>query len=690
MTHASFPLRKTLARGALVLAGLLGACSSDASICADDETGTCLESVELTYLNVAYDLSRPVYVNNRVPIEFGITATGPTGAETRDVAVSFSFVEAEPLDPANPVECGSSATVLEIVGDGEEHVFYGYVWPTTVCAELAGRPANLRVDFDGGDEAEDLPSGLEHPSVLFRESEQNAAPNRACRKTADPSAADPGRGCVYVVDLQPTPENEDGALIDVRYSDFVPSSSVAVLPDVAPDAEPLPSLLVESTLVVNGRDPYVAAVAPGDVPPELEEDLPGITDELLFGASPDDLDAFTALPGRAVLRFELAPVGDEGFLPLTVGTDAGRVDEVVIEELLPGTPNTFAHELFAEGDTRAALDEGGAWAGVSDFTLRACFEADFAQAGNEGDGDASDCRTSTIVLVREPPRASAASSIGFDAEISRSVGGDRLNLSTTLFTQNSLDRTGASSRIEGNVSIGGQLGRSFSIDVARAFGQANLGVEPGSSGYEVGVDAFLDRIYTFAENSSDEIVHEEEFSAARSFAFPGLGFGFGPVRVGFSFELGGEVSLGTVDALELSVDPDTCAEIVGGEDTLEVCGAISRTVTPGFAFTAAIEGGVDIRIARAGVRAELRIVDTAFPLRAALGFGIGSDGDFSVIGSANWQLELTLIQGTVAIVGRVGIRRFSRSLRVNLFSFSTPTITRTLLDETMDVLALLD
>src|SRR5690606_12075163 len=109
-------------------------------------------------------------------------------------------VEAEPEDPENPIECGSSASVLELVGDGEEHVYYGYVWPTTLCAELAGRTANLRVDFDGGEEAEELVGGLDYPSVVFRESERDAEPNRACRKTADPGAADPGRGCVYAID----------------------------------------------------------------------------------------------------------------------------------------------------------------------------------------------------------------------------------------------------------------------------------------------------------------------------------------------------------------------------------------------------------------------------------------------------------------------------------------------------------
>src|SRR5690606_34823804 len=183
--------------------------------------------------------------------------------------------------------------------------------------------------------------------VAFTEAHREAPLNQACRSVADPNAAELGRGCVYAIDLQPTPSDESGTLIDVRYAGLTPASSVAVLPHVdaatAPPAAPLPTLVAQSPLAVNGRDPYVNGVRPEDVPPGLEEIAPGITEELQYGVDPSELDRITALPGRATLRYEIAPEGAEtGFRPLTIANpdeSGGRLDAVVIGDLLPGTAN---------------------------------------------------------------------------------------------------------------------------------------------------------------------------------------------------------------------------------------------------------------------------------------------------------------------------------------------------------------
>ncbi|ATB44882.1 hypothetical protein [Corallococcus macrosporus] len=659
------------------------------------DNGVCLTKARLTYLDVRYDLSKPVFVNNRVPIQFGITSTSltPNAPATRNVAVSFSFIEANPANPAEPIECASSAIDVDLVGDGQEQRFAGFIWPTSLCAALVDKTVNLRVTFDG-DEPD---TGIDYPAVTFTEAARGAEPNQACRTVADASAPELGRGCVYTFDIEPTPNDGSGNLIDVRYEAMEPDSSVAVLPYVAPGAteEKLaPSLVVQSTLVVNGRDPYISGLVPEEVPPELEADAPGITEDLQFGQDPSELGALTAMPGRATLRYAIAPEGTErDWLPLTVGaldSETGRVDEVIIEHLQPGTANTFAHELFAEGDTRAALREGGAWADVSDFAVRGCFVADFAQEGNEGEADTSDCHVLPVVLVRETPDASAATSIGFNQEFTRKLGNsNRMSIGVRLLTQNTLDRAGAASRIEGAVELEGKLGRSYSVTIARAVGQATLGVDPGETGYEITVDAFNQRVHSFAQ-SAPSMEHEEEFSAAKSFAFPGLGFGFGPVRVGFKISLGGEVGLTTNDSLSVSTDPARCGELLQSEDALGMCGAIARTITPGFNFTASIEGGINVRIVKAAVVADLKLVNTDFPLTASLAFGQLDNGNLVVLGNANWELGMQLIRGDVSIVGRVGIRRFSRTLRVHLFSFSSRRFSQTLLDRSMDFAEVLE
>ena len=315
---------------------LASACETESAACGGegDEAGGCLESVRLTYLNVRYDLDHPVFVNNRVPVEYGLTATSPDPAtpQTRVVAVGFSFVEAEPADPANPIECGSNAFDVELLGDGEEHTFSGFIWPTTLCEALVGRAVNVRVDFDGGAELSE--SGIDYPSVTFTEAAREAELNQACRSVADPNATDAGRGCVYTVDLALTPSDESGSLIDVRYAGMAPASSVAILPYVEPGAaevELLPSIVVQSTLVVNGRDPYVTGVAPEDVPPGLEELEPGITEDLRFGLDPSELDRLT----DGLDLGDVVALQAHAELLLDDLAELGEVERVDVE-LLPG------------------------------------------------------------------------------------------------------------------------------------------------------------------------------------------------------------------------------------------------------------------------------------------------------------------------------------------------------------------
>lgn len=673
-----------------------------ASACDDDNTETaplvcegaaCNEipatGVRLTFLDVQYDLNKPVYVNNRVPVEYGLTATGEGAPASRQVAVGFSFVESEPADPSDPIICASSSHVVDLTTDGKEQRFKGFIWPTTLCAPLVGKAVSLRVDFDGGAEVaqddESLPLNTQNndsPTVILTEAARGNALNALCTTPAGYV------GCAYTINIEPTPNDDSKPLIDVIHGAMTSASSVAVLPT----EEAAPTLSIDSVLVVNGRDPYISVMADDEIPQELIDEDPDIVEDLQFGVSPELAQSLIAMPGKAELRYELRPSGStDEFLPLRVNIAGNeRADTAVIEQLFPGSPNTFTHELFAEGATRAALATGGAWGDQADFEVRGCFVADFKQAGNEGSGSAdNDCKSLEIVLVRDTASTSAASSHELSKSFDRSVGGSRLNLESGLATENILDSTGASSSVGGNVTINGDIGRSFSIDVARVSAQARAGTDPATNGYEVAVVAFNETVYEISE-SGGEIVREEDFSVAKSFRLPNLGFGFGPVRIGISFTLGGEVGVGLIDSLSTTTNADTCGEALGEEKTFVACGQIGRTTTPFFAFTGTIEGGVKIGPVSGGVEAELRLVNTEFPLGATLSFGIDEEGGISVAGNAFWNLELTLIQGDVSIVGRIRfkrriMRRLNRTLRVHLFSFSSPTIEINLLDKDVAV-----
>lgn len=641
--------------------------------CQGDTCVQASQGLRMTYLDVQHDLANPVYVNNRVPVEYGITGYAEGEPTQRQAALTFSFVESEPADPEAPISCSSSAHLVEVTTDGKEQRFKGFIWPTTLCGELVGKKVSLAVEFDGG---EDENAQTDSPSVVFNPANRAAKLNALCRDAKGQA------GCVYDLNIEPTPQGAQGKLIDVLHASMNTASAVALLP--AKESEPM--LSVDSVLVVNGRDPYISAMAPDEIPQDLLKEDPALAEDLLFGLSPDQVDQLITLPGKATLRYELRPAGSsDAYMQLQVALEAGaKAETAPVNKLNPGSPNTFTHELFAMGQTREALTPGGAWGAESDFEVRGCFGADFEQASDAA-AAGSDCQVLDVVLVRETKSANAALSLEMSKRFDRSVGGDRLNLASVLETENRLDTSGASSRIEGSVTINGDIGREFSFDVARALAQASAGFDPAANGYEVSVVAFGQAIYEISEVGG-EIVKEEEFSAAKDFKLPDLGFGFGPVRLGLAFTVGGEVGISVVDALTTTTNTETCAEYLGEESAAIACGQIGRTTTPFFAFTGLIEGGVQIGPVSGGVEAELRMINTEFPLGATLSFGMDEQGAVSVLGNALWDLELTLIQGDVSIVGRIRfrpriMRRFNRTLRVHLFSFSSPLIQTNLLDE---------
>ena len=679
-----------------VLSGACGGSAQDTDPSCDPTVSDCepnapagaaLRSIRLSFLNLNYDVEQPVFVNNSIPIEFGLTATSmaPNQPATRDVSVIFSFVNPDSDDPDSG--CSSSATNVELVGDGTEQRFTDRLWPTTQCESIAGDNVivNLHVAFD----PELAEAGVDVPEVLLSEANRDREVNQACRNNSDPNAP---RGCVFPIALRPTPVDADGSnLIDVRVSTIELESSVAVLPAEPGDinAQDLrSSLALQSSLVVNGRDPYISLVAPGQIPDELEANAPGIREDLQFGLTPEQLAALSELPGRSRLSYALSAANDQQeFLPLTVdvGEDGvlDRQPSAVVDSLVPGIENTFGHELFIEGPTRTALEPGGQWADESRFVVRACFLADFVQVGNAGEDDVSDCQTTEIFLVREASGPGTGPSRSFDETFDRKLGNpNRISVTTSMEAQNTLNLTGASSHVEGRVDLRGKFGRRFELELARAFATAELKLDEGQSTYDVGVFAFNRRIFTFFRREPT-VQHEDPFSASRTFTFPNLGFGFGPVRIGFEVRVGGEITFSPEFEMSVLADRGQCQTFLNSTAALNRCGHISRTTGPEFSLTGSIEGGIDIFIAKAGVEANLNLAVTSFPLTAELVWGLTDDSRLQVRGGARLDLELQLIRGDVSIVGRIGFRRFGRSLKVNLFRFGSKKVTMNLLDRSM-------
>lgn len=685
----------------LLALSLLATGCENAATCEDGNAEACaspgtLGQVRITRLDVNYDLSKPVYVNNRVPITFGITATSadPAKPAARNVAVTFSFVEANPSDPANPVGCSSSSINVEVLGDGTEQIVDGFIWPTTLCAELVAKngEVNLQVDFDGGPEvAAEIGSDIDAPSVVFSEAKRGDAVNKLCQGSAN--GGNTSIGCVHKFDLEPTPTGAEGKLIDVRYS-LTANSSVAVLPlasmqpsDPSGPAEVQPALVVQSNFVVNGRDPYISPADPALIPVALKQAVPTIEEDLKFGYDPAALTATTTLPGKASVSYTIRSASDSlTQLPLTIRDTVNpknKVSEVVVHEVLPGTAHVVVHELYLEGTTLAAVSDGGMWANENNFVVRGCFKAEFSQGGNEGDANQDDCQDLEVVLVRESPAGSTALSLSFDKEFSRKLGGERIAIESTLSTQNRLDLNGVSSRTEGKVDLTGKIGKSFDLTLARAFADASVNANPASASLDVGVDAFGNRLFGVSFEQEPKIVQTDDFSASKSFTIGNLGFGFGPVTIGIKVGIGGTIGINIEDTLEVLADNPSCQDLLKTGDNITACGRMTRVTSPYFGLTGNIEGGIDLKLVKAGVGADLRFITTSFPLDTTLGWGLTDANKFLVRGDVTWDMSLEPLGGDVYIIGKVGFRRFAKTLKVNLFSFSSPTIETRLLSVSM-------
>ncbi len=311
-----------------------------------------------------------------------------------------------------------------------------------------------------------------------------------------------------------------------------------------------------------------------------------------------------------------------------------------------------------------------------------CFSAEFEQAGNKGDGGGENCHDLEVVLVRDASAALAEFSRNFDKSFERKLGGSRIAIETSMSTQNRLDANGAFSRSEGKVSLTGKLGKSFNLTLAQAFGEASLNVDPGKTFYEVGVDAFGDRIFGISEQAST-IVQSQDFSVAKSFKLGGLGFGFGPVSIGLSIGAGGTIGFAIEDTLEVLADNSSCQELLNTDTELTGCGRLSRVSGPYFGLTGTVEGGINLKIVKAAVVADLRFITTSFPLDTTLGFGLTNENRLLVRGGATWDMSLEPLGGDVSIVGKIKIGFFKRSKKINLFSFSAPTIESRLLSLSM-------
>jgi hypothetical protein len=670
-----------------------------------------LTQARLTLLQVRYDLAQPLFLNNSVPVHFGITAASadPQNPVTRTVNVTFSFVEASPADPANPGTCDSAGVDLALTGDGVEQQFDLDLTPTTDCAPWvgAGEVANLAVDFDKGLRLSNLPTGIDYPPVTFSTATQAAALNQLCRTQSGPA---PGDGCVYPLSLRPTPLDVDGgALVDAQLESLTPESSVAVVwpatqhPDVRDgghESAP-PSLVVSAVFTLQGRDPNQNMVDTSQLSPGLVGSSPTVQNDLRFGLSDAGLAALDDLPGPATMQYDLAPSGRltaDAWLPLYIDDPAdpeadAHLTGLTIAELKPGTDNTFNHVLYIEGAARDAMGSTGAWANETNFTVRGCLVSSFAEGSNAGEQvpgttavggglPLADCRTFQVTVTRASTPTGSANAYTLDATWGQTVGtANTLQVVGTLSTTNSLDLSGARTDTEGSVDLNGKLGKRFSVELFRAWGKGGALTTTSSSYVDVGITAFGINVFGYQKTLANQ-TYEVDFKIAKSFEFPGLEFGYGPVSVGIKVSVGGEVgltpSLGISGALGGVASVPALA-------TASSNGLLKATITPNVALTADVSGGVNILIASAEAVCSVALVDVGFPISATLRWGVtGLDAQqrvtqLTILGDLDWELTLSWFNVDVDVAGKL----FGWGKTFNVWRFQNTESHVTLLERSL-------
>lgn len=683
-------MNKLLFPGLLSAVSMLSACGGGGG--GGGPAITELSTVELSNVQIAADTNQPFLVNHRIPFSFEIQGFSENAAVEEEIAIGFYFEEKNPVDPQAPRGCDVNAIGLTVQGNGQtELVDEFFLWPVSECIELAADDAEvlLKVRAFRGEE---------------RLSEQE----------------------LLLADQLPELRLALGEP-DVEYK-LEAESSVAIL---AAQNEQIPALSASSLFVLNGQDPYYGFVAAEDIPSDLQQEEDNgeastIEEDLNFGFDIEQVKQFTKLPSKLTLTYSIAPASvPQDKFPLTFAlededlaiedlADADvifKVDALDIENIELGFEDAFTHDLFIEGETAEALGFGGIYENESLFVVEGCITMDFAQQSNDDiSGTDNDCFAVEVLLERELNVATSDQpELDFDEEMERKPGNRRVGIEAKFGVVNQLTAAGLTAGVDGAVTVKGKIGKNYSLELAGVRVAATLGGKDDDddskndinsndkpSSIQIQLRAVNQIVFSaFDENADPD---EDQFKDVsprfdKNQLIGSLGFGVGPVNFGFQANMGGRVE-NTVDiVIESNRDNpgSVCEEKFSDLAVImDGCGALKKVATPEFGLQAVFFGGLNIRIIRVGVEAELNLMNIAFPVTSELNLGQASTGDFLVNANIGWDAQFVLIKGNVKLVASIRLIFRRRGFSVNLVSFSSRPVKLDLLDINTGTLRLAD
>ncbi|WP_149980060.1 hypothetical protein [Pseudoalteromonas rhizosphaerae] len=627
----------------LVILAALSACGDNSP--SVEEPAPVDFDVEMSNFTMDFDTSKTFALNHRIPVSFTIRNTSKDATEETQVPVTFSFVEKNPIDPSSPIVCNSNAINVQLLANGEPTVVENeFIWPISECQNLAeqGKQVELKVGFYRDGEEINGYVNTKLPVLSLRE-----------------------------------------AGVDVEYQ-LKTESSIGLLALPHEDESPTPVLSVQSGFVFNGADPYYSKINDDEIPEDLDVVDPSsgltIKQELTFGMSEEQLKQLNQLPSSANLTYKLIAQNNPGIqLDLMIGQENGQVNNSYeFSEIQPGTADQVNHDLYLKQTDLDALLEGDL-ANEAFFILRGCIETSFVQDGNENDLT-NDCKDVDINLERESNNISAASQVAFKKNQKRRPGSSRISVESEMDIDNTLQRNGILSRATGEIVLKGNIGRRFDVKIAEALAEAIVTKKESSYFHQIKV--FNKVVAGKNENSKEGKKHlkiKHNFEKDKTQQVASLGYGFGPVRLGFKVSVGGRIGLDVDDDMDLLDDLAQCQTLLVSQEQIATCGYIRRTVTPNFSFTGIVFGGLNLRFVKAGVKARLRLLEHKFPLTGTLGFGLTDNERVLVRGNVDLDHSLNTISGKIKLVGSIKVFRFRRSKSVTLASFSSRPVTQQLL-----------
>lgn len=627
----------------LVILAALSACGDNSP--SVEEPAPVDFDVEMSNFTMDFDTSKTFALNHRIPVSFTIRNTSKDATEETQVPVTFSFVEKNPIAPSSPIVCNSNAINVQLLANGEPTVVENeFIWPISECQNLAeqGKQVELKVGFYRDGEEINGYVNTKLPVLSLRE-----------------------------------------AGVDVEYQ-LKTESSIGLLALPHEDESPTPVLSVQSGFVFNGADPYYSKINDDEIPEDLDVVDPSsgltIKQELTFGMSEEQLKELNQLPSSANLTYKLIAQNNPGIqLDLMIGQENGQVNNSYeFSEIQPGTADQVNHDLYLKQTDLDALLEGDL-ANEAFFILRGCIETSFVQDGNENDLT-NDCKDVDINLERESNNISAASQVAFKKNQKRRPGSSRISVESEMDIDNTLQRNGILSRATGEIVLKGNIGRRFDVKIAEALAEAIVTKKESSYFHQIKV--FNKVVAGKNENSKEGKKHlkiKHNFEKDKTQQVASLGYGFGPVRLGFKVSVGGRIGLDVDDDMDLLDDLAQCQTLLVSQEQIATCGYIRRTVTPNFSFTGIVFGGLNLRFVKAGVKARLRLLEHKFPLTGTLGFGLTDNERVLVRGNVDLDHSLNTISGKIKLVGSIKVFRFRRSKSVTLASFSSRPVTQQLL-----------